>query len=154
MGKTIRSFMSNKSHHDKKSNKKGELHCREHKLRNTRQQRIIRDILQTAQRPLNAEEVFQIARGTYSKLGIATVYRTLRRMTEAGVIAPVAIAGEGAYYEMSKPGHHHYFHCCYCRKVYVIEGCPGVIEQLTPMGFRHERHEIVLHGFCSDCNGK
>lgn len=122
------------------------------KTRNTDQQRLIRALFVRSRRPLNASEVHALARRKQPGIGIATVYRSVRRMLEEGALSLVAIAGETAYYEMAGNEHHHYFHCCYCRKVYVIEACPEVIAELTPPGFVHEHHDIVLHGYCRACS--
>jgi Fur family transcriptional regulator, ferric uptake regulator len=121
--------------------------------RSTGQQRLIRCIFEGANRPLNASEVLTAAQEKRRNLGIATVYRTIRRLTEEGLLTTVAIAGETSYYEVAGREHHHYFHCCYCRKVYVIGACPEVIAELTPPGFVQEHHEIVLHGYCKTCSG-
>lgn len=122
------------------------------KTRSTAQQRLIRKILERSDRPLNANEILKAAQKRLPSIGIATVYRSVRRMTEESVIVPVAIAGETAYYEPVTRDHHHYFHCCYCRKVFVIGACPEVIDELTPPGFVHEHHDIVLHGYCNVCS--
>lgn len=121
------------------------------KRRNTLQQRLIWEVFERSKRPLNAVEVFALARRKRPGIGIATIYRSIRRMVEEENLTLVAIPGETAYYEMADREHHHYFHCCYCRKVYVIGACPKVIAELTPPGFVHEHHDIVLHGYCNAC---
>ena len=123
----------------------------EKKTRSTAQQRLIREIFESSDRPLNAAEVLEIAREARPTIGIATVYRGIRSMLDDGLLVMVAIAGETSYFEMASREHHHYFHCCYCRKVYVIGACPEVIDELTPPGFVHEHHDIVLHGYCREC---
>jgi len=121
--------------------------------RNTIQKQLVCGIFQHACRPLTAREVHDLARKERSCIGIATVYRAIRRMTEEKVLRLVIIPGETAYYEMAEEGegHHHYFHCCACQKVYVVPGCPGSMQALTPQGFVLERHDLVLHGKCREC---
>lgn len=121
------------------------------KRRNTPQQRLIREVFERSKRPLNAAEVLALAHRGKPGIGIATVYRSIRRMVEEKRLSLVAIPGETAYYEPADREHHHYFHCCYCRKVYVIGACPKAIAELVPPGFVHERHDIVLHGYCNKC---
>jgi Fur family ferric uptake transcriptional regulator len=83
-------------------------------------------------------------------LGIATVYRTLNHLVEAGELTPVELPGEAPRYERAGAAHHHHFQCRDCRKVYCVYGCPG-IQELTPPGFAVETHEIAMQGVCRDC---
>ncbi len=120
--------------------------------RNTVQKQVVQTVFQQAKRPLMAREAYELARRRRPRIGIATVYRAIRRMVSDKVLRPVVIPGETAYYEMADTGHHHYFHCCVCEKVYVAPGCPGSMQALTPSGFHLERHDLVLHGRCKRCN--
>ncbi|HDP34903.1 MAG TPA: transcriptional repressor [Candidatus Hydrogenedentes bacterium] len=119
--------------------------------RKTVQKQLVNDIFLRAGRPLTAREAHDLARVARPRIGIATVYRAIRRMVEAKELRLVVIPGEAAYYERSGNGHHHYFHCCACQKVYVVQGCPGSMKALTPAGFVLERHDLVLHGKCKTC---
>lgn len=121
--------------------------------RSTRQAEAVRHIFQTARRPLSAREAHEMAGEHLPGIGIATVYRAIRRLLESGTLATVDIPGVGAHYEVTGEGHHHYFYCGDCGRVYVIEGCPGRMSALLPEGFEMRRHDIVLHGRCAACNG-
>lgn len=122
-------------------------------IRNTLQKRLIFDIFNEADRPLMAQEAHALAKKQRPRIGIATVYRAIRRMVDENLLRLVVIPGETAYYEMTNEEHHHYFHCCTCKKVYVVPGCPGSMQALTPDGFTLEHHDLVLHGKCKDCAG-
>ena len=119
--------------------------------RNTLQKRLIFNIFNDADRPLMAQEAHTLARKKRPRIGIATVYRAIRRMVDENVLRLVVIPGETAYYEMAGQEHHHYFHCCTCKKVYVVPGCPGSMQAFTPDGFVLEHHDLVLHGKCKGC---
>ncbi len=119
--------------------------------RHTAQKQLVLDIFRSTKRPLMAREVYNLARQERSRIGIATIYRAIRRMVNDKLLRPVTIPGETVYYEMSDADHHHYFHCCACQKVYVVPGCPGSMQALTPQGFKLERHDLVLHGRCENC---
>jgi Fur family ferric uptake transcriptional regulator len=121
-------------------------------IRKTVQSEIIRGVFEEAGRPLSPREAHVLALKKQPTLGIATVYRAIRRFLEEGYIAVVDIPGVGTHYEAAKGTHHHYFYCGQCGRVYVIPGCPGQISALLPPGFQMERHDIVLHGTCRDCN--
>jgi Fur family ferric uptake transcriptional regulator len=118
--------------------------------RSTSQRRAIRQALEKAGRPLSPAEVLRGAR-PIAKLGIATVYRTLKSMLEDGLIVAVQLPGEPPRYELAGKGHHHHFVCGTCSRVFEIEGCAHALASAVPKGFRVERHEVVLYGRCADC---
>ena len=119
--------------------------------RNTIQKQVVWGVFSQVGRPLTAKEAHLLAKEERPQIGIATVYRAIRRMVQDNVLRLVVIPGETAYYEIANEEHHHYFHCCACKKVYVVPGCPGSMQALTPDGFILERHDLVLHGRCREC---
>ena len=117
--------------------------------RNTSQRRAIREAIEKADRPLDANEV--LAAAEVEGLGLATVYRTLKLGVEEGWLKPVDLPNSPTRYEMSGKKHHHHFECRDCHKVFDIEGCPGNLQQLVPEGFTLDDHEIILYGNCNKC---
>jgi Fur family transcriptional regulator, ferric uptake regulator len=86
-------------------------------------------------------------------LGLSTVYRTLRRLEDEGLIVPVTVPGEAPRYELAHVAqtHHHHFHCRRCGRVFDIDGCPSGLKKMAPPGFVVEDHTVVLHGLCDRC---
>lgn len=121
--------------------------------RDTQQRRTILEVVQGANRPLSPQEILARAQETLPRLGIATVYRAVKLMEEAGDISPVDLPGEARRYERAGMKHHHHFSCRACGRVFDLEGCPGNIDRLVPKGFRLETHEILLYGLCDRCSG-
>lgn len=119
--------------------------------RDTPQRRVIRQVFLEAGRPLGPQEVLEAAAPRSPRLGLATVYRTVKALVEQGWLAPVALPGEPPRYEVAGKGHHHHFHCRGCGRVYEIEGCPAELARLAPEGFVLEAHEVVLYGRCAGC---
>ena len=119
--------------------------------RATRQNTAIREALEAAGRPLSPAEVLDEARRHVAALGLATVYRNLKALVDAGEIQVVTLPGEAARYELARHGHHHHFRCDACQKVFDVPGCPGDLGGLAPPGFVVDRHEITLYGRCSAC---
>lgn len=120
--------------------------------RQTQQRDIISGVLQKASRPLDAEEILARGQKKLPRLGIATVYRTIRALLESHDIVPVHVPDRPTCYEVAGRGHHHHFYCRQCRKVFEAEGCPGGMQSMAPEGFQIEFHEITLHGLCAECN--
>jgi len=57
--------------------------------RSTAQRKAIHCVLENAGRPLSPPEIFSQARSMAPGLGMATVYRTLKRLLDEKSIAPV-----------------------------------------------------------------
>jgi Fur family ferric uptake transcriptional regulator len=121
--------------------------------RSTRQRRAIQKVVDDAQRPINAEEVLAAAAVLVPRLGIATVYRTLKALAASGLLRTVELAGEPLRYETAGKGHHDHFRCGACKRVYEVEDCPVRALRL-PKGFVAVDHEVIVHGTCADCQGK
>ncbi|MCK9686185.1 Fur family transcriptional regulator [Scleromatobacter humisilvae] len=119
--------------------------------RATRQNTAIREAIAAAGRPLSPTEVLDEARRHVAALGLATVYRNLKSLVDAGEIQVVTLPGEAARYELARHGHHHHFRCDACQRVFDVHDCPGDLAGLAPPGFSVSRHEITLYGRCSDC---
>jgi Fur family ferric uptake transcriptional regulator len=119
--------------------------------RQTQQRRLIRNVLERADRPMSPREIHRLAGKAMPGLGIATVYRTIKTMQDQADLALVEIPGEPPRFELTGKPHHHHFHCRQCGRVFEVHGCPGELRRLTPRGFRLEGHELMLYGRCSNC---
>lgn len=108
-------------------------------------------MLEDAAGPLSAPEVLEAAQRVVPAMGIATVYRNLKSLTDEGWLAGVELPGQPARYERAGQDHHHHFHCDACGRVYDVGGCSAEIERRLPHGFRARRHELLLYGLCADC---
>ena len=115
----------------------------------------IASALESAPGPLTVAEVHPRAGQQAPGLGIATVYRTLKRLQEQGVIRVVALPGGEARYEPRSRGHHHHFHCRCCGGVFDVDvdGCRTSLSGREPFagGYQVEDHEITLYGVCPPC---
>jgi len=112
---------------------------------------VLEHIFRRAEQPLTAREVFRRARRKIPSVGLATVYRALRRFVAAGQIRIVEIPGAPPHYESASRRHHHFFLCQHCKKVFDLIGCVRDVIGLAPDGFRVQQHEIVLYGECAAC---
>lgn len=121
--------------------------------RRTPQRRAIEDAFRGAGRPLSTEECHARARREVAGLGIATVYRNVRRLVDEGWLRVVELPGSPDRYEVAGKHHHHHFHCRACDGVFEVEECPGGFTGMAPGGFRVEDHEVILYGLCDGCEG-
>lgn len=120
--------------------------------RDTRQREVISRLLQAAEGPLDVPELHRRALSELPKLGVATVYRTLKLLQEQGAAHMVTLDGENLY-EASGRGHHHHFSCRACQRVFTLHTCPVALPAGTvyPGGFVVEAHEVTLYGVCPEC---
>lgn len=119
--------------------------------RATRQREAIQAVLESAGRPLSPTEVLEGTRGLVAAVGLATVYRNLKRLADEGTVQAVNLPGEATRYEVAPAPHHHHAQCVECRRVFDTDGCPGNLQRLAPPGFSVERHEVTLYGRCAAC---
>ncbi|HPU97605.1 MAG TPA: transcriptional repressor [Candidatus Hydrogenedentes bacterium] len=119
--------------------------------RKTRPSETVLQIFMAAGHPVSAREVFERGRHMHATLGIATVYRCIRRFMEEGILREIHLPDVGTRYEYVTPEHHHYFHCNLCGHLYALAGCAEMLESMLPAGFIMESHEIILRGRCNNC---
>lgn len=121
------------------------------RIRRTRQRQVLENTLQSADRPLSAQELWNEAQGGTPRLGLATVYRFLATLEDEGRLKKLEIAGEPPRFELADGSHHHHFFCRSCHTVYSLLGCVEGLSHMAPRNFRVEDHDIVLYGQCASC---
>ncbi|WP_280192742.1 Fur family transcriptional regulator [Delftia sp. PS-11] len=119
--------------------------------RSTRQRSSIRAVMEAAGRPLLPAEILNAAQHAVPAIGLATVYRNIKQLAEAGEVQSVELPGEATRYALAEHAHHHHFRCTHCERVFNVYACPGSMQELAPPGFVVERHALTLYGTCGDC---
>jgi len=91
-----------------------------------------------------------------SSIGLATVYRTLQALAEAGEVdSVVSESGETLYRRChGADEHHHHLRCRECGAAVELDA-PAVETWAAAMGAEHGYsgidHTVELTGICSDC---
>jgi Fe2+ or Zn2+ uptake regulation protein len=123
--------------------------------RQTKQRALIWDVLAASNGDhLSVAEVEAAVRAVGSPLHRATVYRTLDRLVEDGLLVRTNLGLEGAQYEIVQAGHHHHLVCEYCRKVEHVphQAVRSAIRRIeSTSGFDLTEAELSLEGRCRDC---
>lgn len=129
-----------------------------HPQRNTRQRQAIYSAIEEAGRPLTPQEILTLAQESVPELGIATVYRNLKVLLKEQLICTVELPAQSDRYEAIKQHHqhehHHHFLCTKCHRAFEVHGCSNDFEAMVPEGFQMQTHEVVLYGFCAQCQKK
>lgn len=122
-------------------------------LRATPQRVAIIRALEGKERPVTAQALHEEIGGRGGP-GLATVYRTLRALAEAGT-AETFPAGEGEVaYKLCEVDHHHHLICERCGQVETIPSCEveGWASAVgRRRGFAVTGHRADVYGLCASC---
>jgi Fur family ferric uptake transcriptional regulator len=99
------------------------------------------------------DDLLQRCRGA----GRATVFRTVRLLTDLGVVCRVLLEDGSLHYRLSQRGHHHHLVCTDCGAVEDLDQCAvdDVVRGLSgESGFEVEGHWLELYGRCASCRAR
>jgi Fur family ferric uptake transcriptional regulator len=128
---------------------------RKKNLKRSGQRQLILEVFLKTERHLTAEEIYNIVKKKNPSIGYATIYRTMKLFSEAGLCRELQVEdGVTRYEHLYKHKHHDHLICTRCEKF--IEIFSPEIEALQKKiarknGFNLERHRLELYGVCSDC---
>jgi Fur family transcriptional regulator, ferric uptake regulator len=131
--------------------------CEARGIRLTRQRRVLLQVIEGAQRHLDAATILRRARKLDPTVHRVTVYRTLELLKRHGLIDELDllhIRGEGHYYESHGPRDHIHIACLKCGKVREFES--HLFEELKDQIERDLRIKITvtrteIGGYCNSC---
>jgi Fur family ferric uptake transcriptional regulator len=127
-------------------------------LRRTGQRDLILEIFLSTEEHLTSEDLHRLVHKQDPTVGLTTVYRTLKLLTEAGLAREVRFGDNKTYYEHHyNHEHHDHMICTECGVV--IEFFSPAIEALqdemaSNFRFKPTHHSLRMWGVCSDCQGK
>lgn len=124
-------------------------------LKSTAQRDFIADTFFRINTHISLDELLKKVKRKTPRVGYATVYRTMKLLTDSG-LALVRQFGDGQtrYENLPDDGHHDHIICIKCARI--IEFQNQRIEQLQAetakkFGFKVINHKLELYGYCSDC---
>lgn len=113
---------------------------------------ILREIACSSGHP-NVAEVYEALRSRLPTLALDTVYRTMKKLSELGLIHPVGYSSDGIRFDADRTPHHHFL-CSLCGEAYDFR-CPSldaieIPEEVKKLGdVRGSRMEF--RGICVNC---
>lgn len=123
-------------------------------LKSTRQRSLILDTFFHAGGHLNVEEVLAKVREVDPRVSVATVYRTMKLLTESGV-AHARQFGDGQTRFEVATEHHDHLICTSCGEIVEFEDEQIEALQLAVaerFGFTVEDHKMEIYGRCPACS--
>lgn len=126
------------------------------KTRNTKQKKVILELLKGTDSHPTADWIYEQARKVLPDISLGTVYRNLRVLTENEVIQELNYGSTYSRYD-GNPMEHYHFVCNQCQRVFdvpmaVMKELNAKVEELT--GWQVEMHRMEFYGLCSDCQAQ
>ena len=122
----------------------------------TKARKAVVETVASTQIALSPLAVFDIAKSICPGLGVVTVYRTLEKLEELGLIQRVHQHDGCNAYLPHADGHQHLIICQKCGKAVYFEGdnLDVFFAQVAGKhGFTVKEHWLQLFGVCAECAG-
>ena len=124
------------------------------KRRLTRQRQLVLDILNKSTSHPDASLIFLKAKEKDDRISLATVYRSLDFLKQAGLVKENNFGEDHAHFETTQDPRHYHFNCQGCGKV--IELSEGGLEDILHSyaqryGLKITDIQFNLQGFCTEC---
>ncbi len=124
-------------------------------LRMTKQRSAVSDLLGQTADFRSAQQLHEMLRTEGQSIGLATVYRTLQSLAEAGEVDVLGTDdGESLYRRCERQEHHHHLVCRECGRTVEVAGAPverWAARVAQENGFVGVDHTAELFGTCGPC---
>lgn len=122
--------------------------------RPTKQRLAVAGILETFEDFRSAQEIHGLLAKNGENVGLATVYRTLQKLSESGEVDMLRTEDGEAIYRRCSDTHHHHLVCRNCGATVEVEG--PTVERWTQAiaaehGYHDISHTLELFGTCPAC---
>jgi Fur family transcriptional regulator, ferric uptake regulator len=127
-------------------------------IRNTIPRKLVYAVLEDADLPISAEQVYWKLKEAVASVSLSTVYRILEIFVEKRLVLKSSMPEDNkAMFELNRPTHQHHLLCLACRKMLTVDGCPldvyeHELEHTTK--FHVTGHRLEILGYCETCNMK
>ncbi len=125
-------------------------------LRMTNQREVILRELKKSKKHLAADELYERVKKDMPRISLATVYRNLEILSEAGMIQKLEISGRQKRFDYDTGSHDHIY-CVQCHRVDNLEMTRESIskEELENVSnYQVTGYRLEFAGICPDCKKK
>jgi Fur family ferric uptake transcriptional regulator len=125
-------------------------------LKQTQQRQVVITHFLKLNRHVEADTLYDSLRNAGHAIGLATIYRTLNLLKDAGLVEQRLFADGRATFELLDPQlHHDHLICTSCGKIVEFEN--KEIERLQALvasqhHYTLSSHRLELYGLCAACN--
>jgi Fur family peroxide stress response transcriptional regulator len=127
--------------------------CKQHNLNITPQRvAIYQELIKSKNHP-DSDDIFRRIKNIFPQISLDTIYRTLSKFAEIGLIHLVEGYGEVKRYDPDINNHHH-FRCRQCNKIvdFHDESYDNLrIPRTFQKNFKVTNVKIILEGTCDEC---
>lgn len=134
---------------------------KEHKYKFTNQRQIIlQAFLDSKERHMSAEDIFNMVKDENPDIGLATVYRSLELFTSLDLLKKLDFGDGRSRYELNDhhfDHSHHHLICLGCGKVveFAYEGLEAMKTQIQEEeDFQIVDSQLKVYGYCRECREK
>ena len=123
-------------------------------LRATSQRALVLDIIRRGGHHLDADEIHRRARKKEPRISLSTVYRSLQRFKELGLVCEFHFDEDHHHYEVKAASQHHHLVCAGCGAVVEFDyDLVGAIIGQVPEArdFEIVQAELRAAGYCPEC---
>lgn len=123
-------------------------------LRRTRQRELVVGTFFSLGGHVSARDLHRETRKRGGRIGLATVYRVLKLLREAGLAEERRFTEDQTLFEPTPPRHHDHMICARCGTIAEFENAEieALQEQVARRaGFRILWHKLELYGRCRAC---
>jgi Fur family ferric uptake transcriptional regulator len=118
---------------------------------------LVVDAFLAAEEHVGLDAILERVRAKDPGVGMATVYRTMRLLEEAGLVHARDFSGSTVFEVALGRAHHDHLICEQCGRI--VEFMSEAIEKLQDKvaekhGFLLKRHRHELFGLCESCRGR
>ncbi len=130
-------------------------YLQDNELKQTNQRKIIVDHFLLLNPHVEADQLYESVKKEGHHIGLATIYRTLNLLKDAGLVTQNMFTDGRSVFELIHPGDHHdHMICLRCGTIKEFEN--DLIEQTQiqvaeKLGFRLTHHRMDLYGYCAEC---
>ena len=121
--------------------------------RQSRQQRLVFEIVERSHNHPTAHQVFAQARRRIPTISLGTVYRNLRQLADQGHVQENKMGGEPARFEVPRQKHYHIW-CVECGRLEDLTlPYQDELDRKAQRLVRHrlEEHRMEFFGVCPEC---
>jgi Fur family ferric uptake transcriptional regulator len=122
----------------------------------TNQREMILQELKKSREHLTADELYERVRKRMPRISLATVYRNLEILSEAGMIGKLEVSGRQKRFDWNSEDHDHIY-CVKCHRVDNLEINREDLDILPDdivAGYRISGYRLEFSGLCEDCRKK